>query len=55
MICQFMMHPLVMLMVSIVMIKASATDDTNPAWRKIAESGPIVAPQVKGREDKPGM
>ena len=55
MICHFMMQQLVMLMASIVMIKALTTDDTNPAWRKIAESGPIVAPQVKGREDKPGM
>merc|ERR1719367_731848 len=37
------------------MIKASTTDDIIPAWRKIAESGPIVVPLVKGREDKPGI
>ena len=55
MICHIMMHPLVMLMASIVMIKASTTEDTIPAWRKIAESGPVVEPELRGREDEPGM
>ena len=52
---QLMVQHLVMLMTSIFMVNASTTDDTNPAWRKIAESGRIVAPEVKGREDEPGM
>ena len=52
---QFMMQHLVMLMASIAMVVASTKDDTNPTWRKIAESGPIVEPELTVREDEPGM
>ena len=55
MVRQFMMQHLLMLMASITMVVASTKDDINPTWRKIAESGPVVGPELTGREDEPGM
>ena len=43
------------LVVAIIVVSASTEDEPSPAWRKIAESGPIVEPKLKQRTASPGM
>ena len=49
---QFRIQNLVLLMASVGMVAASTEDGTpNPAWKQIAESGPIVEETLNGIEE----
>ena len=49
---QLMTQHIALLMAAIVIIFASREDETNPQWRKIADSGRIVEPYFVERTIK---
>ena len=51
---KFIPPHIILLMAAIFTVGVSTEDETRPDWRKVANSGRKVEPEVKGRVAEPG-